>query len=173
MQTALARDEQRACELGDRLGALVQRLGSAGAATPAQAEIDAACQEAQRLLVQRHHLLDSLGSLARELAAGLTDLAEDESWSRGQAESMQARLGPAEGACLPSVRSVRAAQELLIQTRRQQHELKGERREGLQIMPKAAYASVTTPRSDASNVLMCNRIFGNHTNGGLTGAQVA
>lgn len=127
LQTALARDEARACELGDRLGALVQRLGSAGAAIQAQAEIDAACQQAQRLLVQRHHLLDSLGKLARELAAGLTDLAEDESWARGQAESMQARLGPAEGACLPSVRSVRATQDLLMQTRRQQQELKGER----------------------------------------------
>ena len=127
VQTALARDEPRACELGDRLGVLVQRLGSDGAATQLQAEVAATCQEAQRVLVQRHHLLDSLGNLARELAAGLTDLAEDESWARGQAETMQARLGPAEGASLPSVRSVRATQDLLAQTRRQQQKLKAER----------------------------------------------
>jgi len=127
VQMALARDEPRACELGDRLGVLVHRIGRDGAAADAEGEVAAACTQAQRLLVQRHHLLDSLGNLARELAAGLTDLAEDESWARGQAEAMQARLGPAAVAALPSVRSVRATQDLLAQTRRQQQQLKVER----------------------------------------------
>ncbi len=127
VQVALARDDPGACELGDQLGVLVRRIGRDGACTESEAEVAAACTQAQRLLLQRHHLLDSLGHLAREMAAGLTDLAEDESWARGQAEAMQARLGPAEVTALPSVRSVRATQDLLAQTRRQQQRLKGER----------------------------------------------
>ncbi len=127
VQAALARDEPRACELGDRLGVLVDRLALDGAAVEHRDEVAAACLEARRVLVQRHQLLDSLGSLVRELAAGLTDLSEDESWARGQAEALQARLGPAESAGLPSARSVRATQELLAQTRRQQQRLKVER----------------------------------------------
>ncbi len=143
VQTALARDEPRACELGDRLGVLVRRLEHDGAAVESRAEVAATCQEAQRLLVQRHHLLDSLGSLARELTAGLTDLAEDESWARGQAQALQARLGPAEGTSLPSVRSVRATQDLLAHTRRQQQQLKTERDRARQAMKSLVDSLVT------------------------------
>ena len=143
VQMALARDEPRACELGDQLGVLVRRIGRDGAAAQAEAEVAVACTQAQRLLVQRHHLLDSLGNLTRELAAGLTDLAEDESWARGQAEAMQARLGPAEVATLPSVRSVRATQDLLAQTRRQQQRLKVERDRARQALKGLVESLVT------------------------------
>ncbi len=53
---------------------------------------------------------------------GLTELAEDDSWARGQCEILQARL--AEGL---NVRSVRAASDLLANARKRQAVLRGER----------------------------------------------
>jgi diguanylate cyclase len=57
-----------------------------------------------------------------ELTQGLTELAEDDSWARGQCEVLQASL--AEGL---NVRSVRAASELLANARKRQAVLRGER----------------------------------------------
>jgi diguanylate cyclase len=127
VHVALPTDDARARELADRLAALAQRIDREGASAPVVAAVALTCQEARRLLVQRHHLLGELAALARELTAGLTELAEDDSWARGQAEAMLARLGPAGGSEGLSVRSVRATQDLLVQTRRQQQRLKGER----------------------------------------------
>ena len=124
---ALPTDDDRARELADRLAALARRIDTEGASATVAAAVAKVCQEAQRLLAQRHHLVDELGALARELTAGLTELAEDDSWARGQAEAMRARLGPADSGATLSVRSVRATQDLLAQTRHQQQRLKGER----------------------------------------------
>jgi len=124
---ALPTDDVRARELADRLAALARRIDGEGASAPVVQAVALACQEARRLLTQRHHLLDELATLARELTAGLTELAEDDSWARGQAQAMLARLGPADGSAALSVRSVRATHDLLAQTRRQQQRLKGER----------------------------------------------
>ena len=74
------------------------------------------------MLAHRQHLLDELGKLCLELTQGLTELAEDDSWARGQCEVLQARL--AEGL---NVRSVRAASELLANARKRQAVLRGER----------------------------------------------
>ena len=63
-----------------------------------------------------------LGNLCRELTAGLAELSEEESWARGQCENLQARL--ADGL---SVRGVRAAGEMLAQTRASQQRVRGER----------------------------------------------
>ncbi|MEP7283551.1 MAG: diguanylate cyclase, partial [Rubrivivax sp.] len=62
--------------------------------------------------------------LCTELGQGLAELSEDEGWARGQCEALQARL--ADGL---SARSVRAASELLSETRRRQGQLRGERQE--------------------------------------------
>jgi diguanylate cyclase len=75
------------------------------------------------VFTQRHHLVDELGKLVNSLAAGLTELAEDESWARGQADALRARL---EGEAL-TVRGVRSAVDLLTQTRMQQQRLRVER----------------------------------------------
>jgi diguanylate cyclase len=73
--------------------------------------------------MQRHHLVDELGKLVRALTEGLTELAEDQSWARGQADALRANL---DNETL-SVRSVRAAADMLAQTRRQQERLRAER----------------------------------------------
>jgi len=127
VQAALPRDESRARLLADQLAALARRIDSEGASSALVVEVESACVQARRLLTQRHQLVDQLAALARELTAGLTELAEDDSWARGQAEAMLARLGAADGGAVLSVRSVRATHDLLAQTRRQQQRLKGER----------------------------------------------
>jgi diguanylate cyclase len=127
VQAALPGDDARARVLADQLAGLAQRLDRHGADAAVAAEVERACVEARRFLVQRHQLVDQLAALARELTAGLTELAEDDSWARGQAEAMLARLGPADGSAPLSVRNVRATSDLLLQTRRQQTRLKGER----------------------------------------------
>lgn len=127
VQAALPGDESRARELANQLAALARRIDLEGAATPLVAEVEQACLEARRLLGQRHQLVEQLAALTRELTAGLTELAEDESWARGQAQAMQARLSAVDGSAALSIRSVRATQDLLAQTRQQQQRLKGER----------------------------------------------
>jgi hypothetical protein len=52
-----------------------------------------ACRSsARRLFAHRHHLIEQLGQLCQELGLGLTELAEDESWARGQSENLTQRL---------------------------------------------------------------------------------
>jgi diguanylate cyclase len=122
VRAALPPDEPRARELADELGALADRIGVEGATHAVVAAVAAACERARRLFAHRHHLVDSLGELCRELTAGLTELAEDDSWARGQAEAMRARL--ADGV---SARGVRSAGELLAHTRARQAEMRAER----------------------------------------------
>ncbi len=122
VQAALPTGEPRAEELADELAHLAGRIAAEGATPELASQVESVCQRARRLLAHRHHLLDSLSVLCQELASGLTELSEDESWARGQCEALQARLGDA-----ASVRGVRAATELLFQTRTRQHQLRNER----------------------------------------------
>lgn len=92
-------------------------------ASPERAEQMAAlCQRARHLLDHRRHMFDALGGLCRELSASLVDLAEDDSWSQGQAEAMNNTL--AQGL---SGRGVRTVSELLAGTRQRQRTLRDER----------------------------------------------
>jgi diguanylate cyclase len=124
---ALPHDDANAAAVTRELTAQAQRWRGVGADTALAAEVEATCAQARRVFLQRHHLVDELGKLVRALGEGLTDLAEDESWARGQAVAMHASLsgeGPGEGL---SVRGVRAAADMLTQTRLQQQRLRGER----------------------------------------------
>jgi len=129
MRAALPLDEPRAAELAPQLQALVEVLAAEGPSPRRQAELEFLGQRAQRLFAHRHELVGQLGGLCRELTHGLTDLAEDDSWARGQCEAVQARL--AEGF---SARAVRAASVLLAETRERQQRVRAERqaaRDGL------------------------------------------
>ena len=127
LAAALPPAEPRAQALAERLAALAARIDSAGASAALVADAAALCQQAERLFAHRHHLVDQLATLCRELAAGLTDLAEDDSWARGQCDALQARLADTPSG--PSARSVRAATELLAATRERQLELRTQRNE--------------------------------------------
>jgi diguanylate cyclase len=127
LRAALPSDDANAATVARELNAQAQRWRGAGADSALAAEVEATCAQARRVFVQRHHLVDELGKLVRALGEGLIDLAEDESWARGQAEAMRASLsGEGSGESL-SVRGVRAAADMLTQTRLQQQRLRGER----------------------------------------------
>jgi diguanylate cyclase len=122
VRAALPEGEARAADLARSLLQLSQQVAEAGATPDLARQADELCQRARRMLAHRRHLLDELGKLCIELTQGLTELAEDDSWARGQCEVLQARL--AEGL---NVRSVRAASELLANARKRQTVLRGER----------------------------------------------
>jgi diguanylate cyclase len=121
---ALPADIEAAAALAKQLAAAADAVAAEGATPERVAQIDGLCQQAQRLFVQRHRLVDELARLCRELTAGLTELAEDESWARGQCESLQATLTDPEGL---SLRSLRSASHLLAGTRLRQQRMRSER----------------------------------------------
>ncbi|HZF79173.1 MAG TPA: diguanylate cyclase [Rubrivivax sp.] len=125
VRAGLAQAEPRAADLAARLSTLADGLASEGATAERAAQIDAVCQQARRLFAHRHHLIDELSRLCHELGAGITELAEDDSWARGQCQNLQARLGEMQEGL--SVRSVRAASALLAETRMQQQQVRGQR----------------------------------------------
>ena len=116
--------ERRAQALADRLGSLADELAAAGPTPPRLAELDRVCAEVCRLFAHRHHLAEQAGQLCAELGQGLVELAEDESWARGQAQTLRERLG--EGL---NARSMRAATAILAETRERHARVRDERNE--------------------------------------------
>jgi diguanylate cyclase len=119
---ALPPPAEVARELADGLAALGERIRAEGPTAEVLAQALAFCEPARKLLMHRHHVVDQLALLARELAGGMTELAEDDSWARGQ---MQALEGCLEGP--PSARALKAAAEVLARTRSRQREARAER----------------------------------------------
>ncbi len=101
---------------------LVRQIVAEGASGPRVDALVARCSEATPVLRHRQLLFEQLNLLCIDLAASLTDLAEDESWARGQCEAMRVKLD--EGL---SVRGIRAVGELLRDTRERQGALRAER----------------------------------------------
>ncbi len=124
LNTALPSGERRADELRVELSLLSTRLRGGDDGPDVTQALGELCRRADRLLAHRHVLLADLGRLCSELTEGLTELAEDGSWVRGQCEVM--RQGLAQGI---SARSVRAASDVLAQTRKRQHGLQADRNE--------------------------------------------
>ncbi|MBK1614503.1 GGDEF domain-containing protein [Rubrivivax gelatinosus] len=122
VRAGLPAEEPRAVELADHLAQLADAIAAEGLSPQRVAEVDELCQRARRLFSHRHHLIEQLGSLCRELSRGLVEVAEDDSWARGQCESLEQRL--ADGV---TARSVRAASELLAETRSRQQRVRDER----------------------------------------------
>jgi diguanylate cyclase len=123
VQCALPTAEARGREAADVLRALTDKLKPPGSAHAAlAAEVADACAQAQRVLQHRHHLVAQLGVLCYELTEGLTDLAEDDSWVRGQCDAMRTQLGDG-----LTARSVRSVGDLLHGTRMRQQQLRIER----------------------------------------------
>lgn len=123
LRSVLPEDEPRAGPvsraLHEALGGLQRSDGSCGDAAEALAR---ECDQAERLLQRRHLLLQQMHQLCEELTAGLTDLAEDDSWARGQCDAMRHKLQ--EGL---SARSLRSVSALLHDTRTRQRHLRVER----------------------------------------------
>ena len=122
VQAGLPADEPRATQLADELAGLAARIAQEGA-TPALADAVAdVCGRARRLLGLRQELVGELLALCHSLTDGLSDLAEDGSWAQGQGQALRQRLDG-----VNSARAVRAARELLDDTRERQRALQAER----------------------------------------------
>jgi len=119
---ALPPQDESATQLAQALGTLVERVGREGASLPLAEDLEAVCRRAGIVLQHRHHLVDQLGALCQELTASLTDLAEDDSWAKGQCDAMRVKLD--EGL---TARGVKAVSALLRDTRERQGALRAER----------------------------------------------
>jgi diguanylate cyclase len=120
VQAALPSDE--ASELPGALAALLGTIATEGVTAQKTEDLARLCEIADRVLLHRHHLLKLLGSLCLELTASLEDLAEDDSWVKGQLAAMRATL---EGGI--TARGVRSVGEMLHHTRTHQGKLREER----------------------------------------------
>lgn len=122
LQLALPPPPAASADLADELAALTKRIRERGPTVGQSDELDQLCKRAARVLAHRHHLIDQLGGLCTQLTASLTDLAEDESWAKGQCEAMSNEIEFG-----LTARSVRAVSELLDNTRERQRHLRVER----------------------------------------------
>jgi diguanylate cyclase len=137
VRAALPDGDPRAAELAPQFAALAAAVARDGPSTAHMAELDALGQRARRLFAHRHELVEQLGALCRELTQGLTELAEDDSWARGQCEAVHARL--AEGL---SARGVRAASVLLAEARERQQRVRLERQAAREALRQLIHAMV-------------------------------
>ncbi|OYU00679.1 MAG: GGDEF domain-containing protein [Burkholderiales bacterium PBB1] len=109
-------------DLAAAIAQAAQRIQREGASESAASEVEGLCERADWVLQHREHLFDQISGLCLELTASLTDLAEDDSWARGQCDAM--RLTVEEGL---TARGVKSVNELLRTTRVKQAELRSER----------------------------------------------
>jgi diguanylate cyclase len=118
LQNPLGHGDELIAELDAAQAALLRH----GATPERVQQTEALCQRARHMLDHRLHLFGQLGQLCRELSASLVELAEDDSWTRGQAAAMNDTLN--EGL---SGRGVRSVSEMLLGTRTRQRALRDER----------------------------------------------
>jgi diguanylate cyclase len=119
---ALPQTEPSGKHAAQQLGELTLRIQGQGATPDLVAEMAGQCEGARRVLQHRHHLVDQLGGLCHELTASLTDLAEDDSWAKGQCDAMRVTLEDG-----ITARGVKSVTELLRNTRARQNEMRLER----------------------------------------------
>lgn len=122
VQCALPAQDAALHPIANELAALTHRLDDSGAARELIDGIEQVCRRAAPALQHRHHLFEQLSALCAELTASLTDLAEDESWAKGQCEAMRVKID--EGL---TARGVRAVSELLRDTRARHGQVRVER----------------------------------------------
>ena len=122
LQSALPLHGDAPHEITLALAALTGRIERDGATPALIDELEALCRRAAPVLQHRDHLIEQLGALCAELTASLTDLAENDSWAKGQCEAMRVKID--EGL---SARGIRAVSELLRDTRERQGQLRAER----------------------------------------------
>ena len=122
VQLAMPPQRDAPHEIANALAAVADRIGAEGASPALVEQIEALCARAAPIVQHRHHLLAQLNALCGELTASLTDLAENDSWAKGQCEAMQVKID--EGL---SARGIRAVSELLRDTRERQGALRADR----------------------------------------------
>ncbi|KNZ34366.1 MAG: hypothetical protein AD742_03095 [Methylibium sp. NZG] len=119
---ALAQGDPSGQQAARQIGELATRIEREGATPELTQALGERCDSAHRVLQHRHHLIDQLGTLCQELTASLTELAEDDSWAKGQCDAMRVTLDDG-----ITARGVKAVTELLRNTRQRQSQMRTER----------------------------------------------
>jgi diguanylate cyclase len=122
LSEALPSSEASGRQAAQQLGDVAARIQAQGATPELVAEMAERCEGARRLLQHRHHLVEQLGALCHELTASLTELAEDDSWAKGQCDAMRVTLEDG-----ITARGVKSVTELLRNTRQRQGQMREER----------------------------------------------
>ena len=122
LSDALPPSEPSGRQAAQQLGDVALRIQGQGATPELVAEMAERCEGARRLLQHRHHLVEQLGALCHELTASLTELAEDDSWAKGQCDAMRVTLEDG-----ITARGVKSVTELLRNTRHRQGQMREER----------------------------------------------
>jgi diguanylate cyclase len=126
VRAALPEQEPSAAALAQRLAVVAQALAREGA-TPVQvAQVETLCNQARRWLGERHHLIQQLTRLCRELGGGLAEMVDDGTWVQGQCQALVDCLQTADGSA-PRLRAVRSAGALLAEARQRQRGARVER----------------------------------------------
>ena len=112
--------ESQACRAA--LANAAQQLTEQGPMAAQAGEMIAVARGAQRVIQHRHHLVEQLTDLCRELTTSMAELAESDAWARSQCEAIHNTLR--DGA---TARGVKAASELLCETRKRHGKLRSER----------------------------------------------
>ena len=123
LRVALPLHEPRVAEIGQQLASLADAVAAEGARPEHVASIAELCQQARRLLGQGHRQVEQLLLLCRELTAGMTELAEEDSWAQGQCMRLQDALSSD-----LSLRGLRSTALLLAETRHRQQQVHVDRR---------------------------------------------
>jgi diguanylate cyclase len=140
LQRTLPQPDGAHKELADGIAELSSRLRAEGPTAELLKALEQRSSALQQVVRHRHHLFELLGLLTLELTASLSDLAENDSWVRGQCDAMRVKIE--EGL---TARGVRAVTEMLRSTRRRHAELRGEReraRDALKVLINRMLAEV-------------------------------
>ncbi len=109
-------------ELSQAFVQLNDTIVSAGPSPQVAGQMEQLCKRANRVLQHRHHLVEQLGGLCKQLTSSLAELAEDDSWAQGQADAMAQEIDFG-----LTARSIRSVSEMLENTRERQQALRIER----------------------------------------------
>ena len=109
-------------ELSQAFVQLNDTIVSAGPSPQVAGQMEQLCKRANRVLQHRHHLVEQLGGLCKQLTSSLAELAEDDSWAQGQADAMAHEIDFG-----LTARSIRSVSEMLENTRERQQALRIER----------------------------------------------
>ena len=120
---ALPQAEPSGKQAAEQIADLARRIQDRGPTPELIEELGERCEGVRRVLQHRHHLIDQLGTLCHELTASLTELAEDDSWAKGQCDAMRTTLEAG-----ITARGVKSVTELLRNTRHHQNKMRGERK---------------------------------------------
>ncbi len=122
LASALPDDDPGSRSLRDALLRLTQQAPTQAAAAAPVGELERVCEGVRAAAQQRQRLVEQLTHLCRELAASMAELAESDSWAKGQCEAMHNALQPG-----VTTRAVKAVSVLLRDTRKRQGVLRTER----------------------------------------------